>query len=98
MNNDERQFNRLVLQFFADLLGIPQDLRSITEYVQGRVAVPCTHQVRRAVETLLTLKYLEPCGPSADEFLWTLTPAGLAQANRAVAKDRLDPNIWADAR
>lgn len=96
---NERIYNRVVLCFLNDLVGIPQTRKEIVEHLAGRIRKPCEAQVDRALSVLETLEYVRRCEPTADdEPMYKITDKGMRQAGRKVPLSELDPLIWEATR
>jgi hypothetical protein len=95
---NERQMNRLALQYMADLRSVPQTAGEVADYLGGRLACGrgrALELARRACDTLEVAGYLARCAAAAaDEPLWKITADGLRQALRQVPPTKLDPLIW----
>jgi hypothetical protein len=97
--NQERINNKMLLKYFEDLRGIPQNSEDIQQYMQTRLNRPAASISDRAVKYLESAGYVERCeATAADEPMWKITAKGSQQALKLVPREQLDPMIWEDVR
>lgn len=92
---EQRAINKLVLQYFNDMTGIPQGFDDVSNYVRSRLMKPSGPYVERALCYLLAADYIVAFQmTAADEKQWKVTASGIRQISRNVRPEELDPMIW----
>lgn len=92
---NERLINRMVLNLFNDLRGIPQALADVEYHLVARTQDPTARALAaRSLQYLDAAGYIAHCeATAADTSLWKITANGIRMAEKQVPAAELDPMI-----
>lgn len=88
-------FEQYVLKFLNDYRGVPQQPEEIHRHLRSRVARHCEPEMNAAIDYLTAAGLVKQAARLADDpEVFTITAAGMRQAQRAVPADQLDTIVW----